>query len=254
MSSKNRSKETTHAVRIIKIIRRLLNFRATTIEELQTIFGVSRRTIYNDLGAIKEAKLGLCSFKGDDGRSYYRIHLYEQKSKMELKVGHLVTVGFLTNMLPYFGGTPFFDEISELFRTILSAEDDHNPLLLRLQRKLVIFPPMLKDKIKTIPFFTEILNALLHERQVKLCYTHDERSKKMLHLEPLSLIVNHGAWYLLGIIKGAGCYCSLDIKKIIECRCLKDRCSSYPANYSPLDFVNLQDDALRESSLVKIND
>lgn len=233
-----RDKTYSHAARVLRL-RELLDTRAfVTVKELQERFGVSRKTVYNDFDALREAGIPLHSELGPDGEARWKLELAAKKKTVTLGRGQVVPLGLALRALSFLEGTEVHDQLEEIVRRLAEgATPATKEQLQQLGRKVTLVPHGPKSYVDKAEVLDELLSGLLYDQRVELRYRSPGRPKAKVHrVEPLSLLLYREALYLVADTQGkegTSKRLHFAVERIVGACWLKDEHFNYPADYDP---------------------
>jgi len=228
------SKKYSQAARLHDTIRLIESRHGISIDELAEGSGVNRRTIHRDLQAISEAGYPLTAEWSGDRKLYRFITGFKNVPPIGFSLQELLTLYFLRSHLETLQGTPFQDDLENIFRKINSAlPPRYAAHLERLSR--ISLPIMLgvRDYSKAAALLTELRKALLFQQQVKLHYKTPSRKKAELYsVDPYSFIFYKGGLYLQGYAHNRQSIRTFAVERITEINILAER-FEIPLEYLP---------------------
>lgn len=233
-----RDKTYSHAARVLRL-RELLDTRTfVTVKELQERFGISRKTVYNDFDALREAGIPLHSEMGPDGEARWKLELAAKKKTVTLGRGQVVPLGLALRALSFLEGTEVHDQLKEIVRRLAEgATPATKEQLVQLARKVTLVPYGPKSYVDKAEVLDELLNGLLYDQRVELRYRAAGRAKAKVHrVEPLSLLLYREALYLVADSEGkdgGSKRLHFAIDRIVDASWLKGEHFAYPADYDP---------------------
>ena len=194
------AKKYSQAGRVHDIIRLIESRHGMTIDELAEETGVNRRTIHRDLIAIHEAGYPLVSHR-ENGRKRYRfLTRFKDVPPINFTLQELMTLSFLRSQLDFLEGTPFHDDMEEIFRKVNSVLPPRYAA--HMERIAGVTLPLLQGRRKYGRVFEplrELRDALVFQFRVSIEYrgTGKDQSTRYL-VDPYTLIFHKGGLYLLG--------------------------------------------------------
>jgi len=194
------AKKYSQAARLHDTIRLIESRHGISLEELAEGSGVHRRTVHRDLQALSEAGYPLTAEWAGDRKLYRFITGFKDVPPIGFSLQELLTLYFLRSHLETLQGTPFHDDLENIFRKIGSVlPPRYAAHLERLSRITLPIIQGTRDYSKNSPLLTELRKALLFQQQVKLHYKTPSRKKAELYtVDPYSFIFYKGGLYLQG--------------------------------------------------------
>ena len=190
----------SQAGRLHSIIRLLETRCGMTLDELAEECSVDRRTIHRDLKAVEEAGYTLAS----EWQEGHKVYSFLTKSRsippITFTLPQLMSLYLLRSLAVHLSGTPFLQEIDDVFRGITSVLPDRS--VAHLERIARVSLPILhgaRDYSDSARFLECLQRALLHQYRLNLLY--DKKGKGMgerYEIDPYTLIFHKGGLYLLG--------------------------------------------------------
>jgi len=225
----------SHAARILRIRQMLDSQEFVTIKQLQQEFGVSRKTVYNDLDALQEAKVPVYSEPGPAGEARWRLTAAAKKKTITLAAGQVMPLGLARLALSFLEGTEVHDQIGavldKLSEGATPATQKH---LADLGKKVAIVPHGPKSYRAKADVLNDILTGLLHDHLVQITYRSPGKRPTKHVIEPLSLVLYREALYLIANSRTFdGLRISFAVDRISRSTWLKGQHFTYPEDYSP---------------------
>ncbi len=194
------AKKYSQAARLHDVIRILESRYGATVDELAEECGVTRRTIYRDLDAIRDAGYPLISDPEDDGRMLYSfITGYKKLPPITFSLEELMTLYLCRGQLGFLSGTPFQDDLDAIFGRIRSSLPPRS--VAHLERIAETATPKFqgeRDYAAKKELLKELRRALLYQYRIDLSYTPARRDTETYRFDPYTLLFYEGALYLGG--------------------------------------------------------
>lgn len=194
------AKKYSQAARLHDVIRILEARYGVTVDELAEECGVTRRTIYRDLDAIRDAGYPLDSEQEVDGHTLYRfVTGYRKSPPITFSLDELLTLYLCRNQLGFLKGTPFEDDLEAIFGRIRSSLPPRS--VAHLERIAEAGAPKfqgVKDYSEKKELLGTIRKALLLQKQVEVAYTPARRTTETYRFDPYQLLFYDGALYVGG--------------------------------------------------------
>ncbi len=194
------AKKYSQAARLHDVIRILEARYGATVDELAEECAVTRRTIYRDLDAIRDAGYPLISEPEADGRMLYSfITGYKKLPPITFSLEELMTLSLCRGQLGFLAGTPFQDDLDAIFGRIHSSLPPRS--VAHLERIAETASPKFqgeRDYAAQKELLKELRRALLYQYRVDLAYTPARRSTETYRFDPYTLLFYEGALYLGG--------------------------------------------------------
>ena len=194
------AKKYSQAARLHDVIRILEARYGATVDELAEECAVTRRTIYRDLDAIRDAGYPLISEPEADGRMLYSfITGYKKLPPITFSLEELMTLSLCRGQLGFLAGTPFQDDLDAIFGRIHSSLPPRS--VAHLERIAETASPKFqgeRDYAVQKELLKELRRALLYQYRVDLAYTPARRSTETYRFDPYTLLFYEGALYLGG--------------------------------------------------------
>lgn len=230
--------ELSHAARILKLRDMLDRNEFVTIGQLRQKFGVTRKTVYNDLAALEEAGVHLQSAKGPSGEARWMLKSKAKKWTVTLGAGQVVSFGLAQLALSFLDGTEVHDQLGQVMERLTEgASPATRKQLDALGRKVGIVPHGPKLYRRKAVVIDGILDGLLRDQLVEIRYRSPGKKKATKHvIEPLSLLLYREALYLIANSRTFdGLRISFAVDRITRSKWLKGQGFPYPQDYSPTD-------------------
>jgi predicted DNA-binding transcriptional regulator YafY len=232
------AKKYSQAARLHDVIRILESRYGATVDELAEECGVTRRTVYRDLDAIRDAGYPLISDPEADGRTLYSfITGYKKLPPITFSLEELLTLYLCRGQLGFLAGTPFQDDLDAIFGRIHSSLPPRS--VAHLERIAEAASPKFhgergyaakKDLLK------ELRRALLYQYRLDLSYTPARRPTETYRFDPYTLLFYEGALYLGGYAHNRNALRLFLVDRIEEVTVLNDR-FEVPEDFSAGDLT-----------------
>ena len=194
------AKKYSQAARLHDVIRILESRYGATVDELAEECGVTRRTIYRDLDAIRDAGYPLISDPGADGRTLYSfITGYKKLPPITFSLEELMTLSLCRGQLGFLAGTPFQDDLDAIFSRIHSSLPPRS--VAHLERIAETASPKFQGErgyAAKKQMLKDLRRALLYQYCIDLSYTPARRATESYRFDPYTLLFYEGALYLGG--------------------------------------------------------
>ncbi len=194
------AKKYSQAARLHDVIRILEVRYGATVDELAEECGVTRRTVYRDLDAIRDAGYPLISEPEADGRVLYSFMTgFKKLPPITFSLEELMTLYLCRGQLRFLQGTPFQDDLDAIFGRIHSSLPPRS--VAHLERIAETVSPKFqgqRDYAAKKELLKELRRALLYQYSIDLSYTPARRSAETYRFDPYTLLFYGGALYLGG--------------------------------------------------------
>jgi predicted DNA-binding transcriptional regulator YafY len=185
-------------IRQWKILKRIEAGRYTSSQDLAQEHGVTERTIRRDIEALQEAGFPLYDERMDGRKVWRLVEGYRQRLVQSFTLSELAALYFGRNLMSFLGGAPFAQDLDAAFHKIREALPAKSlPYLARIQDLFAARPDPFKDYSKKQDVIAALVDATLHQRQVRIAYYSfaSKRTKDYL-LDPYRVVYYHGGLYL----------------------------------------------------------
>jgi len=194
------AKKYSQAARLHDVIRILEARYGATVDELAEECGVTRRTVYRDLDAIRDAGYPLISEPEVDGRTLYSFMTgFKKLPPITFSLEELMTLYLCRGQLGFLQGTPFQDDLDAIFGRIHSSLPPRS--VAHLERIAETASPKFQGERNYAAkkgLLSELRRALLYQYRLELSYTPARRSTETYRFDPYTLLFYEGALYLGG--------------------------------------------------------
>jgi predicted DNA-binding transcriptional regulator YafY len=194
------AKKYSQAARLHDVIRILEARYGATVDELAEECGVTRRTIYRDLDAIRDAGYPLDSEQEVDGCTLYRfITGYRNSPPITFSLDELMTLYLCRGQLGFLKGTPFEDDLEAIFGRIRSSLPPRS--VAHLERIAEAGAPKyqgVRDYSAKKALLADLRKALLFHYRIEIEYTPAKRTTESYRFDPYRLLFYDGALYVGG--------------------------------------------------------
>lgn len=233
-----KKKKVPYATRLLRIRERLNRQGAfITVKWMRDKFGVCRKTVYNDIAALREAGVDIESDKGPEGEVRWRLSSKGQNITVNLGQTHVVPFGIALQALSFLEGTEVHGQIEDIMeRLFAGASTRTKQTLNELRKKVTIVPhgPKSYGKGKTADILNWLLTGLTYNEAVKIRYRAASTGQLKDHeVEPLSLVLYREAVYLIADSRSSGLRTCFAVDRITSARRLKGDNFDYPQDYDP---------------------
>ncbi|MCC6750294.1 MAG: transcriptional regulator [Deltaproteobacteria bacterium] len=235
-----KAKKLTHAARVLRI-RELLDARPfLTVDELRGEFGVSRRTVYNDLEALEAAGIPIFSEPGPAGEARWQLVPAAKKQTVTLAAGQLLPFGLAKLALSFLKGTEIHGQLELIMDRLAQGLSPQSKRYLgQLANKVAIVPHGPKSYEAKADVLDDLLSGLLYDQLVELWYRAPGKASATKHkVAPLSLVLYREALYLIGESLAHKTRLIFAVERITRSAWLKGQAFEYPADYSPAQFMD----------------
>lgn len=185
-------------IRQWKILKTIEAGRYTTTRDLADEHDVTERTIRRDIEALQEAGFPLYDEKSEGKKIWRLIEGYTQRVTQTFSLSELAALYFGRNLMSFLGGAPFAQDLESAFAKITEALPAKSlPYLARIQDLFSARPEPWKDYSKKQDVILALVDAVLHQRQVRIDYfSFNSRRTKSYTLDPYRIVYYHGGLYL----------------------------------------------------------
>jgi len=194
------AKKYSQAARLHDVIRMLEARYGATVDELADECCVTRRTVYRDLDAIRDAGYPLISEPEAEGRTLYRFMTgFKKLPPITFSLEELMTLYLCRGQLGFLRGTPFQDDLDDIFGRIHSSLPPRS--VAHLERIAETASPKFqgeRDYAAKKELLKELRRALLYQYRLDLAYTPARRATETYRFDPYTLLFYEGALYLGG--------------------------------------------------------
>jgi predicted DNA-binding transcriptional regulator YafY len=185
-------------IRQWKILKRIEAGRYTSTADLAEEHEVTERTIRRDIEALQEAGFPLYDDRAEGRKVWRLVEGYKQRLTQTFTLAELAALFFGRNLMSFLGGAPFAQDLESAFDKIREALPAKSlPYLSRIQELFSARPDPWKDYSKKQDVIAAIIDATLHQRQVRIDYfSFNSRKTKSYTLDPYRVVYYHGGLYL----------------------------------------------------------
>ncbi len=235
----------SHAARILRIREMLDSGESVTINQLRRTFGVSRRTLYYDLKALKEAGAMVFSEPDSEGETRWKLDrpsprtMSPPQAARKLTIGQLLSLGLATGALSFLEGTELHDELVSVMDSLQEglspANRDHAR---KLGKKLFVVHSGHKSYREKLDILDDILSGLLHEQLVELDYRPIGKKVRKHLVEPYTLMVYAESLYLICFSRTREEHRIFAVDRVRSSRWLRGQRFDFPEDYTPEQFTD----------------
>jgi len=227
----------THAARVLRIREMLDSQSSVAITELMQTFGVSRRTVYNDLRALEDAGVPIYADPARDGR--WTMNYTAKRQSLTLTVAQILSLGVARHVLSFLEGTDLHGELDTVItRMSKGLSPRYRAFVEELKRKITIVHFGPKSYAGKVEILDELLSCLLYDERAELWYRPPGQGLRKHEVEPLSLLVYSEALYLIGYSRTRQARRIFAVDRITRASRLRGERFEYPADFDPRDVFN----------------
>jgi predicted DNA-binding transcriptional regulator YafY len=194
------AKKYSQAARLHDVIRLLEARYGASVDELAEECQVTRRTIFRDLQAIRDAGYPLVSDREADGRILFRfITGFKKIPPITFSLGELMTLYLCRGQLDFLAGTPFQDDLTAIFGKLRSSLPPRS--VAHLERIAETASPRfqgLRDYHGKRDLLEKLREALLFQYRCRLHYAPPHRAAENYLFDPYTLLFYNNSLYLGG--------------------------------------------------------
>jgi predicted DNA-binding transcriptional regulator YafY len=225
-------------IRQWKILKRIEAGRHTTGQELAEEHGVTERTIRRDVEALQEAGFPLYDERVDGRKVWRLVSGYREKVGQTFSLAELAALYFGRNLMSYLGGAPFAQDLESAFEKIRQALPARSlPYLSRIQDLFAARPDPWKDYSKKQDVIASLIDATLHQRQVRIeYYSFHSQRRKSYTLDPYRVVYHHGGLYLYARAQEYGEVRTFAVERIERIEVLESG-FEVPADFSVSEYA-----------------
>lgn len=188
------------ADRLFSILMLLQTRRKMTAKELAEVLNVSRRTILRDIDALSTSGIPVYAQGGHGGGicldEHYQVTLSGLK---EAEVRALFVSGY-ASLLKDVG---LEDQVENTLLQLFAALPlRHQAAAEHVRQRLHIDPVWWWQSSDPLPFWADLQKAVFEDTCVRVDYEHRDGEQVERVLQPYSLVVKAGAWYLVAYREG----------------------------------------------------
>ncbi len=234
------TKRCSHAVRVLRLREMFERQPFVTVAEVQQRFGVSRKTVYNDLAALQEAEVPIEATLAEDGQAHWTMQRAAKKSGLTLGGGQVVPLGLARLALSFLDGTDLYEQLGILQQKLAEgATAQTRRHLEELRRKVTLVPHGPKLYRAKDDVLNALLTALLRDDRVAVRYLAAGASgKPRAHvLEPLTLVLYREALYLIAATAKGSRLC-FAVDRITRATWRKGDRFEYPTDHDPASYFD----------------
>ena len=225
-------------IRQWKILKTIEAGRYTTAPEMAREHGVTERTIRRDIEALQEAGFPLYDDRADGRKVWRLVEGFKQRLTQSFTLAELSALYFSRNLLSFLGGAPFAQDLESAFTKIREALPARSlPYLARIQDLFSARPDPWKDYSKKLDVIGAVIDATLHQRQVRIEYfSFASRRRKAYTLHPYRIVYYHGGLYLYARAEEHGEVRTFAVERIQRIEVL-DQNFDIPADFNVSEYA-----------------
>ena len=229
----------THAARVLRI-REMLDAQSwVTISELMETFGISRRTVYNDLRALEDAGVPVYSEPGPSGEARWKLFSAARRTTLTLTVGQILSLGLARHVLSFLEGTDLHGELSTVIdRMGRGLSPRSRGFVDALERKMAVVHSGAKSYTNKADVLNDLLTGLLYDELVDVWYRPPGKKVRRHLVEPYSLVVYAESLYLICLSRTRGKHRIFAVDRITRSSWRRGERFDYPEDYHPERFTD----------------
>ena len=224
----------THAARVLRIREMLDARQGLTIAELRQTFGVSRRTVYNDLKALGDAGVPIYSEPAPSGEVLWKLHPAARRTTLTLTIGQILSLSLARLVLTFLEGTDLHGELSTVMSRLgQGLSPRYRGYVDQMSRKMAVAHFGFKSYAGKVDVLNDLLTGLLYDELVEVWYRPPGKAVRRHVVEPYTLLVHAEALYLICHSRTRDERRVLAVDRITRSRWLKGQPFDYPTDYRP---------------------
>ncbi len=196
----------SQAARLHDVIRILEARYGASVDDLAEECRVTRRTIFRDLQAIRDAGYPLVSEVESDGRTLYRfMTAFKKMPPVTFSLQELMTLYLCRGQLAFLAGTPFQDDLEAIFGKLRSSLPPRS--VAHLERIAEAAAPRfqgIRDYHGKRELLERLREALLFQYRCLLLYAPPHRTAEEYLFDPYTLLFFSNSLYLGGYAHNRG--------------------------------------------------
>ena len=232
------AKKYSQAARLHDVIRILEARYGATVDEIAEEANVTRRTVYRDLDAIRDAGYPLISEKEPDGRTLYRFMTgFKKIPPITFSLEELMTLYLCRGQLSFLQGTPFQEDLEAIFGRLRSSLPPRS--VAHLERIASAATPRfqgVRDYQQKKDFLEDLRKALLYQYRCRLTYTPPHREATEYVFDPYTLLFFNNSLYLGGYAHNRKALRLFLVDRVDQVELLDDR-FEVPEEYNADDLT-----------------
>ena len=244
------AKKYSQAARLHDLIRLIEARHGLSIEEMVEETGVTRRTIHRDLIAIAEAGYPLVADREENRKVYRFTTRFRNIPPITFTLPELMTLHFLRSQIEPLAGTPFADDLEDMFRKINSALPPRYAA--HLERIGRISLPLLQGKRDYRPFhdiLRTLQDALIHQYRATLQYRAPGKKRATSYrIDPYTVMLYKGGLYLIAFAHNRKALRTFAVERVRSLELSRER-FEIPEEFSPEEHLHQAFGIVREESI-----
>lgn len=232
------AKKYSQAARLHDVIRILEARYGATVDEIAEEANVTRRTVYRDLDAIRDAGYPLVSERESDGRTLYRFLTgFKKIPPVTFSLEELMTLYLCRGQLSFLQGSPFQEDLESIFGRLRSSLPPRS--VAHLERIASAAAPRfqgVRDYAGKKSLLGDLRKALLYQYRCRLTYTPPHRDATEYVFDPYTLLFFNNALYLGGYAHNRKALRLFLVDRVDRVELLDDR-FEVPEEYDPDDLT-----------------
>lgn len=233
MPKRKKMPSLSHVERVMKLREMLDQKPFVTIAGLREEFGVSRRTVYNDLEALQACGVPLYNDMADDNSARWMIQHSARRRTVTLTGDQLRTLYLARRLIAPMDADVFDDDLNSVFdRLSKGLTPSDKAFVDRLPQKLHFVSRRFKEYKKKRKPLEHILVSLKTDKLAEVHYRNVEGRRSKHIVEPYALVVYRTSLYLLGHSRSRGEMRTFMLDRISRVESLTEG-FRYPEDFDP---------------------
>lgn len=200
------AKKYSQAARLHDVIRLIEARHGVSVDEIADECEITRRTVYRDLGALRDAGYPLVAERSADGCMLYRfIAGFSRIPPITFSLEELMTLYLCRGQLDMLAGTPFQDDLEAIFGRIRASLPPRS--VAHLERIAETAAPRfqgVRDYRGKRQVLTDLRRVLLMQFRCRIRYAPARRDAQEYLFDPYTLLFYRDALYLGGYAHNRG--------------------------------------------------
>jgi predicted DNA-binding transcriptional regulator YafY len=223
----------SHIERVMKLREMLDQKPFVTIAGLREEFGVSRRTVYNDLEALQTCGVPLYNDMADDNSARWMIEHSARRRTVTLTGDQLRTLYLARRLIAPMDAEVFNHDLDSVFdRLSKGLTPADKEFIERLPQKLHFVSRRFKDYKKKRTPLEHLLFCLKKDKLAEVHYRNVEGRRSKHLVEPYAMVVYRTSLYLLGYSHSRKDMRTFMLDRISRVDSLKEG-FKYPEDFDP---------------------
>lgn len=223
------------SARLGDLVRTISSRHGITVDEIASLYRMSRRTVYRDLDLLDRQGYPLVKETQPDGRLLIRLQSgFSRAPQLTLGLAEVISLYVIRAQSHFLAGTNFRADIDALFERFERTMSPGDLAQLRtFHRKFFPLPDAPKSYAKQMDLLDDIIDALIRQYVVTLSYRVPNGEIHPHRLRPYTMLTYKEGLYLIGFSETAGAIRTFAVDRVRKLAVNRGSKFDYPDDYDP---------------------